>query len=133
MVLPEALLLLAGSTNPADDGGFKISEGGGDGWFAFCAEGRRGYAGPSGGSCSESEDEWAAVLMAEPAVENRSRRRELYSDGDAPEEKGGAGMPVNSCTIARKLDVSVVSTVVGARLEARVRFLDEPRGGIGLI
>lgn len=36
-------------------------------------------------------------------------------------------MPVNSCTMARKLDVSVVSTVVGARREARVRFL-EPRG-----
>lgn len=36
-------------------------------------------------------------------------------------------MPVNSCTMARKLDVSVVSTVVGARREARVRFL-EPLG-----
>lgn len=31
---------------------------------------------------------------------------------------------MNSCTIARKLDVSVVSTVVGARLEALVRFLE---------
>ncbi|PQM41434.1 hypothetical protein Pyn_20585 [Prunus yedoensis var. nudiflora] len=33
-------------------------------------------------------------------------------------------MPVNSCTIARKLDVSVVSTVVGALLEALVLFLE---------
>lgn len=37
--------------------------------------------------------------------------------------KGGAGIPVNSWTMARKLEVSVVRTVVGARLEARVRFL----------
>lgn len=33
-------------------------------------------------------------------------------------------MPVNSCTIARKLDVSVVSTVVGALLDALVLFLE---------
>lgn len=32
--------------------------------------------------------------------------------------KGGAGMPVNSCTMALKLLVSVVSTVVGARRDA---------------
>lgn len=31
-------------------------------------------------------------------------------------------MPVNSWTMARKLDVSVVSTVVGARREALERF-----------
>ena len=37
--------------------------------------------------------------------------------------KGGAGIPVNSWTIALKLEVSVVRTVVGALLEARVRFL----------
>ena len=37
--------------------------------------------------------------------------------------KGGAGIPVNSWTMARKLVASVVRTVVGARLEARVRFL----------
>jgi len=37
--------------------------------------------------------------------------------------KGGAGMPVNSCTMARKLEVSVVSTVVGGRREALGRFL----------
>lgn len=36
---------------------------------------------------------------------------------------GGAGIPVNSWTMARKLEVSVVRTVVGARLEARFRFL----------
>ena len=39
---------------------------------------------------------------------------------------GGAGMPVNSCTMARKLEVSVVTTVVGGRREARGRF----RGGL---
>jgi hypothetical protein len=38
---------------------------------------------------------------------------------------GGAGMPVNSCTMARKLEVSVVTTVVGGRRDARGRF----RGG----
>lgn len=36
--------------------------------------------------------------------------------------KGGAGMPVNSWTMARKLAVSVVRTVVGARREALDRF-----------
>lgn len=40
-------------------------------------------------------------------------------------EKGGAGIPVNSWTIWRKLDVSVVRTVVGARRDALVRFLDD--------
>ena len=38
--------------------------------------------------------------------------------------KGGDGMPVNSCTMARKLEVSIVSTVVGTRRDARIRFLD---------
>lgn len=36
---------------------------------------------------------------------------------------GGEGIPVNSCTIARKFVVSVVRTVVGARREALVLFL----------
>jgi hypothetical protein len=45
-----------------------------------------------------------------------------------PTPKGGDGMLVNSCTTARKLEVSVVSTVVGARRDARVRFRD-PLGG----
>lgn len=40
-------------------------------------------------------------------------------------------MPVNSCTMARKLVVSVVSTVVGARREARDRFLELLAGGSG--
>jgi hypothetical protein len=35
-------------------------------------------------------------------------------------------MPVNSCTMARKLEVSVVTTVVGGRRDARGRF----RGGL---
>jgi hypothetical protein len=33
-------------------------------------------------------------------------------------------MPLNSFTMARKLEVSVVSTVAGARRNARARFLD---------
>lgn len=37
--------------------------------------------------------------------------------------KGWAGIPVNSCTMARKFDVSVVKTVVGARREALDLFL----------
>lgn len=49
----------------------------------------------------------------------RSRRER----GKEEAENGGAGMPVNSCTMARKLEVSVVRTVVGARREALDRFL----------
>jgi hypothetical protein len=41
-------------------------------------------------------------------------------------------MPVNSCTMARKLDVSVVRTVVGARCDARVRFLEPLGGAVGV-
>jgi hypothetical protein len=33
-------------------------------------------------------------------------------------------MPLNSFTMARKLEVSMVSTVAGARRNARARFLD---------
>lgn len=44
--------------------------------------------------------------------------------------KGGVGNPVNCCTMARKLEVSVARTVVGARLEALDRFLD-PLGTSG--
>lgn len=52
------------------------------------------------------------------------RERGKWS-GEAEEEvKGGAGMPVNSWTMARKLEVSVVRTVVGARRDARERFLE---------
>lgn len=58
------------------------------------------------------------IVIAEP-VPNRSNLRE-YEDP----ENGGAGIPVNSWTIALKFDVSVVRTVVGARLEALVRFLE---------
>ena len=52
--------------------------------------------------------------LIEEAVLNRSNR----ALGKADDEKGGAGMPVNSCTMALKFDVSVVRTVVGALLEA---------------
>jgi len=50
------------------------------------------------------------------------RRRGRTAGGGAG-AKGGAGKPVNSCTMARKLEVSVVSTVVGGRREALGRFL----------
>lgn len=49
----------------------------------------------------------------------RSRRVRLKGEV----VKGGAGIPVNSWTIARKLVVSVVSTVVGARRDALGLFL----------
>lgn len=55
-------------------------------------------------------------------------RRSNRARGKGDDAKGGAGRPVNSCTMARKLDVSVVSTVVDARRDARDRFL-ELRGG----
>lgn len=42
--------------------------------------------------------------------------------------KGAAGNPVNSCTMARKFDVSVVNTVVGGRLDALDLFFG-PRVG----
>jgi hypothetical protein len=50
------------------------------------------------------------------------RRRGRTAGGGAA-AKGGAGKPVNSWTMARKLEVSVVSTVVGGRRDARGRFL----------
>ena len=58
----------------------------------------------------------------------RSDAAGLPTPTPTPAPKGGDGMPVNSCTMARKLEVSVVSTVVGARRDARVRFRD-PLGG----
>lgn len=53
------------------------------------------------------------------ALPKRSSR-EREKGGTAA--KGGAGIPVNSCTMARKLEVSVARTVVGALREARDRF-----------
>lgn len=57
-------------------------------------------------------------------MRERGKWREAAAAEVGELAKGGAGMPVNSCTMARKLEVSVVRTVVGARLEARERFLD---------
>jgi len=52
------------------------------------------------------------------------KRSSLFlRNGEDEEVKGGAGIPVNSWTMARKLFVSVVKTVVGARREALDRFL----------
>lgn len=45
---------------------------------------------------------------------------------------GAAGNPVNSCTMARKFDVSVVRTVVGGRLDALDLFF-VPRVGALLV
>lgn len=42
----------------------------------------------------------------------------LGNNGDDEDVNGGAGIPVNSCTMALKFVVSVVNTVVGALLEA---------------
>lgn len=58
----------------------------------------------------------------------RSRGRTVGGGAGA---KGGAGKPVNSCTMARKLEVSVVSTVVGGRREALGRFLAGFAGAAG--
>lgn len=44
---------------------------------------------------------------------------------------GGAGKPVNSCTMARKLEASVVSTVVGGRRDGLGRFLVCLRATVG--
>lgn len=54
-------------------------------------------------------------------------RRSSRGRGKGEAAKGGVGKPVNCCTMARKLEVSVVRTVVGARRDALDRFLD-PRG-----
>jgi len=58
------------------------------------------------------------------------RRRGRTAGGGAG-AKGGAGKLVNSCTMARKLEVSVVSTVVGGRREALGRFLAVLAAGAG--
>lgn len=55
----------------------------------------------------------SADLMEEAVLKRSIRALE-----NEEAEKGGAGIPVNSCTIARKFDVSVVRTVVGALLDA---------------
>lgn len=78
----------------------------GCGGWTFWAKGRRRYGGG-----------WAA--SKEVDLEPKRSRRLL---GKAELLKGGAGIPVNSCTMALKLVVSVVSTVVGARLDARDLF-----------
>nr|CAB3456926.1 unnamed protein product [Digitaria exilis] len=98
---------------------------------SLCGKGRRRYGGREAVAASpapapeRSEDEGGGKMW--------SKRVRSDAAGDptpiptaAP--KGGDGMPVNSCTMARKLEVSVVSTVVGARRDARVRFR-EPLGG----
>lgn len=59
-------------------------------------------------------DEDASRWPDRSAVPKRSRRL-LWNGDDA---NGGAGIPVNSWTMARKLVVSVVSTVVGALRDA---------------
>lgn len=58
-------------------------------------------------------------LIPEPMLKKSSRPEQVDEA-----EKGEAGMPVNSWTIARKLEVSVVRTVVGARRDALVRFFE---------
>lgn len=57
---------------------------------------------------------WRLDLIEEGAP----KRSSLLLGNGEDDVKGGAGMPVNSWTMALKLVVSVVSTVVGARLDA---------------
>lgn len=85
-----------------------------DGDRTFWGKGRRrkGGGGASVGERKLTEAEW-----------KRWKRERAKGEEDAA-AKGGDGMPVNSCTMARKLDVSVVSTVVGARREALERFFE---------
>lgn len=107
-----------------EDGDVKGAKGEGAVW-SFCAKGRRRYGG--------SEE---AGSPAAPAAERRAEDEKMWSKRElkdppgppAPAAKGGLGMPVNSCTMARKFEVSVVSTVVGARRDARALFRD-PLGG----
>lgn len=61
----------------------------------------------------------------------KSRPKEMLGPlplpGILPDEYGPDGIPVNCCTMARKLLVSVLSSVTGARLEARdLRLGDFP-------
>lgn len=83
----------------------------------LCTKGRNRYGGDS---------ELVRLDRRAEAVPKRSSRARANDVA----EKGGAGIPVNSCTMARKFDVSVVRTVVGARREALDRFL-ELRVGLG--
>lgn len=82
-----------------------------DGGRTLCTKGLKAYG--IDGSVTD--------LVLEEVLKRLERFNLLPRKGEAA--KGGGGIPVNSCTMARKLDVSVVRTVVGALREARVRFL----------
>lgn len=73
------------------------------------------WAADDDGLRSGGPSKWAGLINAdgEAAAEKRSSRR----------ANGSAGIPVNSWTICRKFAMSVARTVVGALLEARLRFL----------
>lgn len=67
----------------------------------------------------------AADLAAPPPPPNRSNLAAFLVKGEEEAAvNGGAGIPVNSWTMARKLVVSVVNTVVGARREALGLFFE---------
>lgn len=86
-----------------EDGEEEDTNGGG---WSFWANGLKRYGGFEGSKCPDLREEEAEL--------KRSRR--LLGKGE--DVKGGAGIPVNSWTMALKLVVSVVNTVVGARLDA---------------
>lgn len=69
-----------------------------------------------------------AEVDPKAAAERKTLRRDLAKgDEDVAVgaiSNGGDGMPVNCCTMARKLEVSVFSTVVCARREALDRFFE---------
>jgi hypothetical protein len=84
----------------------------------FCGNGLRRYGEPK------------ALLEPDWNSPNPVLRRGR-TNGEAG-TKGAAGNPVNSCTMARKFDVSVVNTVVGGRLDALDLFFG-PRVGALLV
>ena len=63
------------------------------------------------------------ILMLDLIEEGGLKRSSLLRGNVEDCEKGGAGIPVNSWTMALKFEVSVVRIVVGARLDALDLFL----------
>ncbi|KAL4334932.1 hypothetical protein GQ457_07G020600 [Hibiscus cannabinus] len=70
---------------------------------------------------------WLDRIPTEPEPKRSSLRED-----EEEVENGGAGIPVNSCTMALKFTGSVVRTVVGAFLDALVRFLGFGFGSIAI-
>lgn len=94
---------------------------------SLCGKGRRRYGGSEAvASAAERREDGGEKMWSK-----RVRSDAAGPPTPTPAAKGGDGMPVNSCTMARKLEVSVVSTVVGGRREALGRFLAGFAGAAG--